>query len=86
MEPNTMFAKAAIAILSSAFIVLGDSTWAEEIRVKSWPDGVPCSALRHKSDGSWALADAVIGPDGTRHYPNPDRESRDNRYFGQKCK
>jgi len=56
---------------------------ADEVRVKQWPMGVPCSALNHKSDGSWALAKTVIGPDDTWHYPNPSRESYDNRMLAK---
>ena len=73
------------ALIAVALLVTAMGARADETRVKAWPDAVPCSALEHKSDGSWALADVVIGPDGTRHYPNPDRDSRDNRFFGQKC-
>src|ERR1700677_8469 len=48
-----------IGVLSAAaaFFVLGASVKADELRVKDWPNGVPCSTLQHKSDGSWALAD-----------------------------
>lgn len=54
-----------------------------EIRVKNWPRDVPCFALKHQSDGTWMLADVVIGPDGTRHYPDPDPDSYDNRQFAK---
>ena len=80
-----MLVKIGVAGTAAAFLVLGTSVKADELRVKDWPNGVPCSALQHKSDGSWALADTVIGPDGSRHYPNPDRQSHDNVFFGQKC-
>ena len=80
-----MLMKIAIVSTAVAFAVLGARAKADELRVKDWPAGVPCSALQHKTDGSWVLADIVIGPDGSRHYPDPDRQSHDNRYFGQKC-
>jgi hypothetical protein len=77
--------KISAIILAGAFLSLSGQVWADEIRVKEWPKGVKCAFLEHKSDGSWALADVVIGPDGTRHYPNPDRDSRDNKYFTERC-
>jgi len=80
-----MVMKTAILSLAVAVSCLTTGARSDELRVKDWPEGVPCSALQHKTDGSWVLADIVIGPDGSRHYPNPDRESRDNRFFGQKC-
>lgn len=55
----------------------------DEVRVPNWPLGVTCSSLRHKSDGTWMLADIVVGPDGTRHYPNADRQSNDNRQIAK---
>ena len=80
-----MVMKIAILNIAVAVSLLGTGARSEELRVKDWRGGVPCSALQHKTDGSWMLADVVIGPDGSRHYPDPDRESRDNRFFGQKC-
>jgi hypothetical protein len=80
-----MFMKIAIFSIAVAVSVPGADARSNELQVKDWPGGVPCSALQHKTDGSWVLADVVIGPDGSRHYPDPDRASRDNRFFGQKC-
>jgi hypothetical protein len=80
-----MVVKIAIFSAAVAFSLISTGARSDELSVKDWPTGVPCSALQHKTDGSWRLADVVIGPDGSRHYPDPDRESRDNRFFGQKC-
>jgi hypothetical protein len=90
MERNTVFPKITLAsffpILAVVLaVVLGATSWADELRVRHWPDDVPCSSLQHKTDGTWALADEVVGPDGDRHYPNPDRDSYDNRFFTGKC-
>jgi hypothetical protein len=80
-----MLMKIGVVSTAAAFFVLAVGVKADELRVKDWPNGVPCSALQHKSDGSWTLSDTVIGPDSSRHYPNPDRQSRENIFFGQKC-
>jgi hypothetical protein len=81
-----VYTKVAGVILMGALLVTGANAKAEELRIKQWPDGVPCAALTHKSDGSWMLTDSVIGPDGNKHYPSSDRDSFENRSFRQRCK
>jgi hypothetical protein len=53
-------------LLLASALCLGSAVWsaapAEEIRIDSWPDDVPCDAIRKNHDGSYTqLKDIVVG-------------------------
>lgn len=53
-------------LLLASALCLGPAVWcaapAEEIHIDSWPDDVPCDAIRKNRDGSYTqLKDIVVG-------------------------
>jgi hypothetical protein len=57
---------------------------AEPVQVATWPEGVPCSSLKHNSDGSWTVIDIIIG-NGMRLEDVTLAHSREAQIWDQKC-
>lgn len=57
---------------------------AEPIRISSWPDGVPCDALKRLDDGSWVQTKPVISGNMTMD-GNVFRNTGETVVWEKKC-